>query len=152
MGKMICFDLDGTVVDLYGVPDWLSKLRAEDASPYIDAKPLVDMARLRSILNRLMDAGYEIRVISWLAKDSSEEYKAAVRGAKLFWLHHYEFPFDKAHLVAYGTTKADCVRRATQGERVILIDDNKKVRNGWHIGDTIDASTPDWLDELEALI
>lgn len=152
MAKMICFDMDGTIADLYGVPDWLSKLRAEDASPYIDAKPLIDMARLQIILNRAIDAGHEIRVISWLAKDSSEEYKAAVRKAKLDWLSRYKFPFQKAHLVAYGTTKADCVRRAARGEFAILIDDDEKVRNGWHIGDTIDASYPDWLDELEALI
>ena len=32
--KMICFDMDGTIADLYAVPNWLDKLRAEDASPY----------------------------------------------------------------------------------------------------------------------
>lgn len=31
--KMICFDMDGTIADLYAVPNWLDKLRAEDASP-----------------------------------------------------------------------------------------------------------------------
>lgn len=151
MNKMICFDMDGTIANLYEVPGWLDKLHAEDASPYIDAKPCVDMERLLSICERLIETCWEIRVISWLAKDSSEEYKAAVRGAKLFWLHHYRFPFEKAHLVAYGTTKADCVRRAGEG-RKILIDDNEKVRNGWHLGETIDATNPNWLDELEVLI
>lgn len=42
-------------------------------------------------------------------------------------------------------------RRAGE-DRKILIDDNEKVRNGWHLGETIDATNPDWLDELEALI
>lgn len=146
------FDMDGAMVNLYRVYMWLEKLRNEDPSPYIEAEPLVDMARLNSICNRLISDGHEIRVISWLAKDSSEEYKAAVRKAKLDWLDRYGFPYQKAHLVAYGTTKADCVRQAAQGQTAILIDDNEKIRNGWHLGDTIDASNPNWLDELEALI
>ena len=36
MPKMICFDMDGTIADLYAVPGWLEKLRAEDATPYRD--------------------------------------------------------------------------------------------------------------------
>ena len=45
MKKMICFDMDGTIADLYNVPNWLPKLRAEDASPYEDAAPIYDMNR-----------------------------------------------------------------------------------------------------------
>ena len=30
MIKELCFDLDGTLVDLYGVPNWLEKIRAYD--------------------------------------------------------------------------------------------------------------------------
>lgn len=151
MAKMICVDMDGTIADLYGVEGWLEMLATEDSSPYIVAEPLVDMARFNSICDKLISNGWEVRVISWLAKDSSENYKAAVRAAKLWWLNHYNVNLTGIHLVAYGTTKADCVRRAFGGEK-ILIDDNAKIRDGWHLGRTIDATDPDWLDELEALI
>lgn len=151
MGKMICFDMDGTIADLYGVPNWKDKLNAEDPSPYYDAKPLVDMGQLGLLcLNAIWD-DWDIVVISWLAMDSSELYKAAVREAKRDWLRRYDFPWTRCHLVQYGTTKADCVRRAGEG-RKILVDDNETVRNGWHLGETIDASKPGWLDELAALI
>ena len=38
MLKMICFDMDGTIADLYAVDNWLAKLRAEDETPYQEAK------------------------------------------------------------------------------------------------------------------
>lgn len=148
--KMICFDMDGTIADLYAVPNWLAKLRAEDASPYAEAAPMWDMAKLRDILLKLITKGWEIRVISWLAKDSTEEYKETVRQAKREWLTRYDFPADKVHLVAYGTTKADCVRRIA--EAAILVDDNEKVRNGWHLGETIDPRNGDLLERLEELL
>lgn len=150
MNKMICFDMDGTIADFYSVPHWLEKLHMEDASPYLEAKPLWDMEALRQVLLDLISTGWEIRVISWLARDSSEEYKEAVRRAKRAWLRMYNFPAEKIHLVAYGTTKADCVRRATTA--AILIDDNQKVRDGWHLGETIDPQAVNLIDELKKLL
>ena len=77
-------------------------------------------------------------VTTWLAKDSTEYYKDLVRKAKLQWLAEQEFPFDEIHLVQYGTTKANCTRKL--GGYQILVDDNEQVRNGWHLGDTINAN------------
>lgn len=152
MPKMICFDMDGTIADLYAVPGWLEKLRAEDATPYRDAPPMWDMARLREALIALVDDGWEIRVISWLAKDSTPAYKKAVRAAKREWLTRYNFPANKVHLVAYGTTKANAIRNAGAAPG-ILIDDNKKVRDGWSMGDAIDPlSTDDLPTLLEGLL
>ena len=34
MTNMICFDMDGTIANLYGVHNWLEMLRAEDPTPY----------------------------------------------------------------------------------------------------------------------
>ena len=151
MRGIICFDMDGTIAATYDVPGWLDMLRNEDITPYHIAQPLVNMNRLRKICLALISQGWEIRVISWLSKDSSEEYKEAVRAVKRAWLWHHRFPYTKAHLVAYGTTKADCVRRAGDCPK-ILVDDNAKVRDGWHLGKTIDATKENWLDELAALI
>ena len=146
----ICFDMDGTIADLYSVEDWLSKLRDEDASPYLDAQPMWDMEVLADTLRQLKNQGITITVITWLAKDSSTEYKKAVREAKLAWLNKYDFPFDHFHGVQYGATKADSVRKFTNN--AWLIDDNAKVRNGWHLGETIDPAEVDIISLFESLI
>lgn len=150
MAKMICFDMDGTIANLYSVPNWLDKLRAEDSSPYSDAAPMWDMEELRMVLLLLISKGWEVRVISWLSKDSSKSYKNEVRKAKLEWLAKYDFPYRRCHLVAYGTTKADCVRR--WASPAILVDDNEKVRNGWHLGETIDPTKVNLIEELRKLL
>ena len=49
----IYFDMDGTIADLYNVENWLPKLRAEDASPYVEAEIMVDASELQLYLKRL---------------------------------------------------------------------------------------------------
>ena len=151
MKKMICFDMDGTIADLYNVPNWLSKLRAEDASPYEDAAPIYDMDKLNEICAMLQQAGYEIRVITWLSMNSSEEYKDAVRTAKRNWLDKWGFIYDHFHGVQYGATKADSVRNYVESD-AILIDDSAKVRNGWHLGQTIDPTDGNLFENLLGLL
>lgn len=151
--KMLCFDMDGTIADLYGVDGWLDYLQKETSWPYLIAKPLCDMEALRDVLLKLKEQGWEIRIISWLSKDSSEAYKSAVRMAKIGWLCNYNFPLDACHLVAYGTTKADCVRHYhNKGDNFILVDDNKKVCDGWHLGDAINPQEVDIIQYLEKLV
>jgi FMN phosphatase YigB (HAD superfamily) len=148
--NMICFDLDGTLADFYNVPNWLPKLRAENPSPYLDASPLWDMERLGATLRKLQKTGYEIRIITWLSKNSSENYKAKIREAKKEWLKRYNFPYDHFHGIAYGTTKANCVRKLAK--TAILVDDNSKIRAGWHLGSTVDPTTENVIERMEALI
>lgn len=152
MKGMICFDMDGTIADLYGVEGWLESLRAENPMSYVVAKPMWDMERLADVLNKLIAQDWEIRVISWLSKDARPEYNEAVRAAKIWWLNHYNFPYQKAHLVAYGTTKANAIRNTAEKGSAILIDDNAKVRKGWHMGETIDPTTENLIEQLERLL
>lgn len=149
---MICFDMDGTIANLYGVNGWLESLRAENPMPYVVAEPMWDMERLADVLDNLIAQGWEVRVISWLAKDASPEYNEAVRAAKIWWLNHYHFPYQKAHLVAYGTTKANAIRNSAEKGSAILVDDNAKVRKGWHMGETIDPADGNLIERLEALL
>lgn len=150
MNRSINWDMDGTIASLYEVPDWLEKLRAEDPSPYLEAEPMCNMKELNEILEKLREAGWEINVITWLSMNSSEEYKDAVREAKKAWLQKWGFVYDHFHGVQYGATKADSVRERT--DYGILIDDNAKVRDGWHLGDTIDPTTTNILVALAALL
>jgi hypothetical protein len=153
MTKMICFDMDGTIANLYGVQGWLEMIENENPKPYEIAEPMWDMVELATTLKMLQVKGYEIRVITWLAKDSTEEYKTLTRQAKLEWLEKYGFPYNKFHGIAYGTTKANCIRQYLDiNEQAILIDDNDKIRQGWNWGETINPTTENIIDILKALL
>ena len=151
--KMVVFDMDGTIADLYSVNGWLEMLRAFDPTPYIEAKPMWDMEELATVLNCLRVVGIEVRIVTWLSMETTKEYDSAVRLAKREWLEQYGFPFDHFHGVAYGATKADSVRRyLAENEGAILIDDNAKVREGWHWGETIDPTAIDIVEYLKGLL
>ena len=151
--KMIVFDMDGTIADLYSVNGWLEMLRAFDPTPYIEAKPMWDMEELATVLNCLRVVGIEVRIVTWLSMETTKEYDSAVRLAKREWLEQYGFPFDHFHGVAYGATKADSVRRyLAENEGAILIDDNAKVREGWHLGEAIDPTAIDIVEYLKGLL
>ena len=147
--KTLVFDMDGTIADFYGVANWLDYLINEDTTPYDVANPLYDMNYLKGLLLVLKHQGWKVVITTWLAKNGSKEYNDRTRKAKLEWLEKYDFPYDEIHLVKYGTTKANCTRKI--GGYQILIDDNEKVRNGWNLGDTINANE-DITKYLEKLV
>ena len=126
----ICFDMDGTLANLYAVENWLPMLRAENPKPYIDATTLLNMNMLARKLNKLQAEGHKIVVISWLAKFSTEEYDAKVTEAKKAWLkkHLGSVKFDEINIVKYGTPKSNfCV-----SENDILFDDEQPNRENWN--------------------
>lgn len=149
MNKTLVFDMDGTIANFYGVVGWLDYLQNSNPTPYIVAEPLYDMEELKTVLEMLKLFGWRIVVTSWLAKGSSKEFDKEVRKAKLDWLDEYNFPYDEIHLVKYGTTKANCTRKYSGFQ--VLVDDNESVRNGWSLGETIDANQ-DILPHLYNLI
>lgn len=126
MKKEIWFDMDGTIADLYGVDGWLDMLLNENARPYEIAKPLVNMRELARVLNRLIEKGWEIGVISWLAKNGTHDYNEKVANAKMKWLarHLRSVKFAKIDIVEYGTPKQ--INR-----NGILFDDEKQNRESW---------------------
>ena len=126
MKKEIWFDMDGTIADLYGVEGWLDMLLNENAKPYEIAKPLVNMRELAKVLNRLIEKGWEIGVISWLAKNGTNDYNKKVANAKMKWLakHLKSVRFAKIDIVEYGTPKQ--INR-----NGILFDDEKQNRENW---------------------
>ena len=126
MKKEIWFDMDGTIADLYGVEGWLDMLLNENTKPYEIAKPLVNMRELAKVLNRLIEKGWEIGVISWLAKNGTNDYNKKVANAKIKWLakHLKSVKFAKIDIVEYGTPKQ--INR-----NGILFDDEKQNRENW---------------------
>ena len=151
--RMIVWDMDGTMADLYGVDGWLEMLRAENPLPYEIAEPIWDMERLVNVIRGLQDFGIEQRIVTWLSMNSSEEYKTETRRAKREWLEQFDFPFDHFHGVQYGATKADSVRKfLADDEEAILIDDSAKVRKGWRLGETVDPTEINVIEFLESVL
>lgn len=151
--KILVWDMDGTIADLYGVKNWLPMLRNFDPTPYQIAKPMWDMEELARLIRLAQAQGIENRVVTWLSKESTPEYDKLVRKAKREWLEANGFPYDHFHGVKYGATKADSVRKCLgEDESAILFDDNSKVREGWHLGATIDPTACDILEVLKSLV
>ena len=126
----INFDLDGTIADLYGVDNWLGMLIAHDETPYAIAEPLLRLNILARMLNKLQRNGYNIAVISWLAKDSNSDYDMRVTNAKLEWLakHLPSVVWDRITIVEYGTPKEQFCETPFD----ILFDDEEKNRENWN--------------------
>lgn len=129
MKRTIWFDMDGTIANLYGVTDWLPKLRAFDPSPYAEAEVMQNMNLLARYLNKLQKLGYRIGVISWLSKNSNSEYDKAVRQVKLEWLkiHLGSVRFNEINITSYGVPKE--LYMTTLND--ILFDDNALIREQW---------------------
>lgn len=148
MKKMLVFDMDGTIANLYGVENWLNDLRNEKVDPYVNAEPLYNMEEMAKVLADCKANGWTIAVTTWLAKDASKEYDKEVAKAKKNWLIKHNFPVDEIHCLKYGRTKANATRKKADFQ--ILIDDNKKVRDGWTLGTTVNA-TYDIMNFLKSL-
>ena len=125
----IYLDMDGTIADLYGDPNWLAKLIASDASVYAEAKPLVHLSTLARYLNRLQARGYRIGIISWLSKSGTEQFNAEITEVKRNWLakHLPSVQWDEVHIVPYGIPKSSF----STGEDDILFDDEQKNLTEW---------------------
>ena len=127
--KAINFDMDGTLANFYGVEGWLTDLMNRNTRPYAMATPLFNFSALARVLNRLQKEGYEVCIISWLAKNSTEEFDREVTEVKKAWLakHLPSVKWDRITIVPYGTPKSTCGCG-------ILFDDEEPNRNEWGEG------------------
>ena len=136
MTKAIYFDMDGTIANFYGVPNWLDYLIASDPTPYKVARPLLNMSHLARLLNQLQNDGWHIGIVSWLSKSGTAEYNEVVTTTKVEWLnrHLHSVNWNEVVIVPYGTPKQEVV----QFETGILFDDETPNRNNW-IGTAYDV-------------
>ena len=129
MEKKICFDLDGTLANLYAVENWLNMLRAYDPTPYAQAEPMLNMSAFARLLHKAQRLGYEIVIVSWLSKETTAEYDKAVTQAKIEWLQNHlpSVKWNEVHIVAYGTPKHEIASG-------VLFDDEEHNRKEWGVG------------------
>lgn len=130
MTNAIYFDMDGTIVDLYGVENWLKAINAEDITPYTVAKPLGNMSLLARQIHACQKKGIKVGIITWTAMGATAAYDEAVKEAKLAWLkkHLPSVKFDEIQVVAYGIQKHTVVDDV---ENAVLFDDNVKIGVAW---------------------
>lgn len=132
----IWFDMDGTIADLYGVNGWLNMLIAYDETPYAVAKPLVNLNTLAKLIHRAQRNGFEVCIVSALAKNSTPAYDEKVKTAKMRWLkrHLASVKFDEIRFVPYTFTKND-----VNTGNDILFDDEERHLTAW-TGTAVHAS------------
>lgn len=125
--KWVWFDMDGTISNLYGVPNWLQHLKMESPYPYFAARPLLRLTTLARQLHKLQRAGYCIGVISWGARESSAEYFKKTADAKRSWLtmRMPSVEWDAIKIVPYGRDKWE------ECGCGILFDDEAHNRETW---------------------
>lgn len=106
------------------------------------------MEELYKLLSKLRELGWKLGIISWLAKEATNDYKKAITKAKKEWLEKWiPLQFDELHFVQYGTRK-DYVAKDKQG---ILFDDDEEVRNKWR-GQAINPQEENIIDVLKELL
>lgn len=132
----IWFDMDGTIADLYGVEGWLEMLIAKDETPYAVAKPLVNLSALARLIHKAQRKGFEVCIVSALAKNSTADYDEKVKTAKMGWLrkHLASVHFDEIRFVPYTFVKND-----VNSGNDILFDDEDRHLTAW-TGKAVHAS------------
>lgn len=132
----IWLDMDGTLVDFYGVEGWLTYLENYDATPYKIAKPLVNLSILARFLNKIHEKGYEICIITALSKRPTADFDKKVIETKEKWLkkHLKSVKFDEIRYVPYTFCKND----VNCGDDMLIDDENRHLEK-W-TGTAIHAS------------
>lgn len=128
--KTINFDMDGTIADLYGVENWLDYLLNENPFPYENAKVMVNMSLLARYIHKAQTNGIQVNIISWLSKNSTDNYSELVTNAKIKWLqkHLPSVQFDNIFILPYGTPKHELL---PQNKQNILFDDEINNLSNW---------------------
>lgn len=148
--------MDGTVYDLYGVADWLNKLRTEDVSVYATGNRLFD-DEFYKVVSALMRYGVRFGVITWGSMTATPEFEVQTEETKRQWVNEH-LPFvESFHYQQYGTPKQQAVKNRTKND--ILIDDNSDVLRVWINGNTrkgyqvtAEKSVTDILKEILATL
>ena len=116
------------MADLYGFKNWLEYLLKEDATPYAEAKPLMNLSALAREIHRGQKLGIKYGIISWTSKGGTPAYNKAVEEVKKHWLRRHlpSVVFDEIHVIEYGKPKSLFAKGNSY-----LFDDEEKNRKEW---------------------
>lgn len=159
----IWFDLDGTLYELYKMPNWLERLEKRDWNVFIDGEPRKHHERIREAIKALQAKGWIVGCITWGSRGISkeEELQEIAEKKKKFLAKYFPELLENFYCLPYGASKAlpimrnPCYIRPSKQVNY-LVDDNKIVRKNWRTSGqefgfkTINASRS-FIRELEAL-
>ena len=147
----LCFDMDGTIADLYAVENWLDALRSYSDRPYREAAPMMNFSVLARQLNAAQRKGVKLVIISWTSKCCDPIFHADICMAKRNWLaeHLPSVHWDEICIVPYGTNKAEVC--GVNGEGFYLFDDEERNRNEWEELDGLAFNPSDITEILKAI-
>lgn len=130
MSISVFLDLDGTLFDLYGKPNWLEMLESENPAAFEgDFLPEIDIDELYSICESLLMAGVKIGIITWLPMNASPEYERECARVKREWVAK-NLPFiTDIKCQSYGTPKQNAITK--RAKSMYLIDDNIEICKAW---------------------
>lgn len=126
----IWFDMDGTLADCYGCPNYAEYFDEGSTYPYEQAETLVEKQAFSKVINKLQQKGIKIGIISWTARNADKDYCKRTKKVKKNWLKE-NFPtieWDSIHIVKYGTNKN---KFNEKGKTNILFDDEEINRKNW---------------------
>lgn len=146
----IYFDMDGTLAGLFFVKGFSEMLNSGNMEPYKNARPLFNVEEMNGVIEKLVNKGYSIGIISY----ADEQYIKEATKEKIKWLQNY-FPFadkDKIHIVTKAIAKS-----SFYNDNDILVDDAKANRTEWENkgGKTINAyfrNSVKMIDSLKELL
>lgn len=126
MQKIINFDLDGTLYNLYSMENWLSRIEQEEKNVFTDGEFITNYDEFIECIDLLKERGYKFNVITWLPMGASKAYEKQCTEEKLKWIEKY-LPFvEKIKITPYGKEKHKQIKQG------VLIDDNKVVCSMWN--------------------
>lgn len=136
MSKIVYFDMDGTIANLYAVENVFDRLDALDASVYSEALPI---NKYIGMLRGFKELGYKVIILSCLGMISEDKFDKDTIDYKNKWLDKYvgkEYIDDRI-FIEYTKHKENYIK-----EGGILVDDDDKVLMNWK-WDRIKANNKD---------
>jgi len=123
MKKTVYLDMDGTIANLYGIENWLPRLRAEDKTIFLECEPMISE---KELLNKFPTENFEMKILSMTPLNATENYCLDVINQKNEWLNKYFPSITKRIYKPYGHNK-----NLKNSENAILIDDSEPIRKSW---------------------
>lgn len=126
MTKLVYFDMDGTISDLYGVTNVFKRLDALDAGVYYEAKPIDTYINM---LKEFHNMGYKVIILSCLGMISDKQFDKDTIHNKDLWLDKYigkEYIDDRIY-IPNTKHKEHFIK-----DYGILVDDDDHVLANWN--------------------
>lgn len=145
----ISFDLDGTLYDLYNVPDWLKKLESEQVIVFYEGDYLVDPEKFRYFVQTLEKQGIEFSVISKLPNSKNVRFLKESKKAKTGFVDKlFQDPNIPKHFIGFTSDKSKLFPLKPTD---FLIDDDIDNRIAWEKAGGI-AFNPLVFDSVETIL